>query len=49
MMSLDFSIDLILPVDSASNRNELSRIFLGGKGKPARKANSLTVICEPIV
>jgi flagellar motor switch protein FliM len=24
-------------------------IFLGGKGRPARKADNLTTICEPIV
>jgi hypothetical protein len=24
-------------------------IFLGGKGRPARKADNLTAICEPIV
>jgi hypothetical protein len=23
--------------------------FLGGKGRPARKADNLTAICEPIV
>jgi hypothetical protein len=33
-----FSIDLILP-----------GIFLGGKGRPVRKADNLTAICEPIV
>jgi hypothetical protein len=24
-------------------------IFLGGKGRPARKTDNLTAICEPIV
>jgi hypothetical protein len=24
-------------------------MFLGGKGRPARKADNLTAICEPIV
>jgi hypothetical protein len=38
-------------VDSASNRNEFQKYFLGGGGKglPARKADDLTVICEPTV
>jgi hypothetical protein len=27
----------------------VTRIFLGGKGRPLRKADSLTVICVPIV
>jgi hypothetical protein len=26
-----------------------TRIFLGGKGRPALKADNLTAICEPIV
>jgi hypothetical protein len=26
-----------------------SRIFMGGKGRPARKANNFTAIYEPIV
>jgi hypothetical protein len=26
-----------------------TRILLGGKGRPARKADNLTAICEPIV
>jgi hypothetical protein len=49
-----FSIYLILPtalgpgVDSASNRNEYKDLR-GGKGRPARKADNLTAICEPIV
>jgi hypothetical protein len=30
-------------------RLSLSGIFLGGKGQPARKADKLTAICEPIV
>jgi hypothetical protein len=54
MRSSDFSIDLILPaaiwswVDSASNRNE-NQESSWGKGQPARKADNLTAICEPIV
>jgi hypothetical protein len=27
----------------------VSGIFLGGEGRPARKADNLTAICEPIV
>jgi hypothetical protein len=37
------------PVDSASNRNEYKKIFLGSIARPARKADNLTAICEPIV
>jgi hypothetical protein len=54
-MSLDFSIDLILPathghgVDSASNRNEYQEPSWRVKGWPAPKADNLTLICEPIV
>jgi hypothetical protein len=51
--SLDFSIDLILPaalwVDLAPYRNLVPGIFLGRKGRPAREADDLTAICEPIV
>jgi hypothetical protein len=39
-------------VNSASNRNEYqdnSWNILGGKGRPARKANNLTAIYEPTV
>jgi hypothetical protein len=51
------SIDLILPaalgpeVYSASNRNEYQELnnFLGSKPWPARKADNLTAISEPIV
>jgi hypothetical protein len=49
---LDFLIDLILPVaevDSASNRNEYQESSWRGKGRPARKADNLTAICESIV
>jgi hypothetical protein len=35
--------------DSASNRNEYQEPSWGGKGRPARKADNLTAICEPIV
>jgi hypothetical protein len=55
MKSLDFSIDLNLPaplrlwgrlilLTKMSTRN-----FPGGKEQPARKADNLTAICEPIV
>jgi hypothetical protein len=53
--SLDFSIDLVLPaalwpgLDSAPNRNEYRESSWGGKGRPVRKADNLTAICEPIV
>jgi hypothetical protein len=38
-------------VDSASNRNEYQESSRGGggKGRPVRKADNLTAICEPIV
>jgi hypothetical protein len=37
-------------VDSASNRNEYQESSWGVKdGRPARKADNLTAICEPIV
>jgi hypothetical protein len=36
-------------VDSASNRNEYQEPSWGSKGRPARKADNLTAICEPIV
>jgi hypothetical protein len=36
-------------VDSASNRNEYQEPSWGGKERPARKAENLTAICEPIV
>jgi hypothetical protein len=32
MVSLEFFIDIIVSVDSASNRNEYQECFLGGKG-----------------
>jgi hypothetical protein len=44
MRSLDFSIDLILPLTEISTRN-----LPGGKGRPANKADNFIVICEPIV
>jgi hypothetical protein len=52
--SLDFSLDIIFQpqygpgVDSASNRNEYQESSWG-KGRPVRKADNLTAICEPIV
>jgi hypothetical protein len=36
-------------VNSASNRNEYQEPSWGGKGRPARKADNLTAVCEPIV
>jgi hypothetical protein len=39
-------------VDSTSNRNEYQEYswnVLGGKGRPARRADNLTAIYEPIV
>jgi hypothetical protein len=38
-------------VDSASNRNEYQEFSGGGggKGRPARKADNIVAICEPIV
>jgi hypothetical protein len=54
MGSLDFSIDFILPaalwpgVDSAFDRNYYQESS-GGKGRPARGADNLTAVCEPIV
>jgi hypothetical protein len=39
---------MALGVDSASNRNE-HQDFPGGKGWPARKADNLTALYEPIV
>jgi hypothetical protein len=47
MRSLDFSIDLILP---AQRLIEMSTGNLPvGKEGPAREADNLTAICEPIV
>jgi hypothetical protein len=36
-------------VDSASNRYEYQESSWGGKKRPARRADNLTDICEPIV
>jgi hypothetical protein len=36
-------------VDSASNKNEYQESSWGGKKRPARRADNLTAICEPIV
>jgi hypothetical protein len=54
--SLNFSVDLILPdthvpgVDSTTERNECQESSWGVKGElPARKADNLTAICEPVV
>jgi hypothetical protein len=40
----------IVAVESTQPLTEMSTgIFLGGKERPARKADNLTAICEPIV
>jgi hypothetical protein len=55
MKSLVFSIDVILPaalstLGSTQPLTEMStRNLPGGIGRPARKADNLTAICEPIV
>jgi hypothetical protein len=54
MRPLDFSIDLILATlwswGWLSLLTEMStRNLPGGKGRPAREADNLTAICEPIV
>jgi hypothetical protein len=51
-MSLDFSMDLILPAtlwprDQLKPLTEMStRNLPGGKGRPMRKTDNLTAICE---
>jgi hypothetical protein len=48
--SLNFSVDYAPGVDSASNRDEYQESSWGVKGgRPARKADNLTAICEPKV
>jgi hypothetical protein len=54
MRSRGFSIYLILPTTlclrSTQPLTEMStRNHPGGKGRPARKLDNLTAICEPIV
>jgi hypothetical protein len=46
-----FQFDLILPAAlSTQSLTEMStRNLPGVKGRPARKADNITVICEPIV
>jgi hypothetical protein len=36
-------------VDSSANINEYQKPSWEGKGRPARKADNHTAICEPIV
>jgi hypothetical protein len=49
-MYLIFPAALSLGIYSASNRDEKQGIFLRGvNARPARKADNLTAICEPIV
>jgi hypothetical protein len=52
MSLLDFSVDIsrTLALGSTQPLTEMStRNLLGGKGRPARKADNLTAIYEPIV
>jgi hypothetical protein len=52
MSSLDFSVDLIrtMALGSTQPLTEMStRNLPGGKGRPARKADNLTAVYEPIV
>jgi hypothetical protein len=55
MRLLEFSIDLNLSaalwaLGSTQPLTEMStRNLFGGEGRPARKADNLTAICEPIV
>jgi hypothetical protein len=49
MRSLDFAVDL-MAIGSTQPLTEMStRNLPGGIGRPARKADNLTAICEPIV
>jgi hypothetical protein len=51
MTSLNFSIDPLLPAALGSTQplTEMSTRYLpGGKGLPAREADNLTAVCEPI-
>jgi hypothetical protein len=40
---------MVLGVDPAANGNEYQESSWGGKGRPARKADNLTAICESTV
>jgi hypothetical protein len=41
-------IFIFVGVDSASNRNEYQEPSWGGKARPARRADNLTAIYQPI-
>jgi hypothetical protein len=53
--SMDFSIDIIIPAtlwpwcQPSLKQNSGTRNLPGGKGRPAREADNLTIICQPIV
>jgi hypothetical protein len=47
-LSSSFQPHYDLEVDSASNRNEYQESPWGVKVRPARNADNLTAICEPI-
>jgi hypothetical protein len=48
-MYISFQPHYGLEVESASNINKYKESSWGGKGLPARGADNLTAICEPIV
>jgi hypothetical protein len=54
MRSLDFfnlpnPSSLTMALGSTQPLTEVNRIFLGAKGRPARKADNFTAMCESIV